>query len=118
MNTLHFLCSLNLCLPIVQDIDKIRLFSYTNAKSIRKPIPIHTKLVKENDVEVVDRTDIKDANVDDKLVDSFINKLKIPFEVRDYQKSFVYSMIKSRCLMLSPTDPKISDNLSDAKDLI
>ena len=32
---------------------------------------------KENDVEVVDRTDIKDANVDDKLVDSFINKLKI-----------------------------------------
>ena len=83
---------------------KIRLFSYTNGQIYTGLYPYILNWCKENDIEVVDRTDIKDANVDDKLVDSFINKLKIPFEVRDYQKSaFVYSMIKSRCLMLSPT---------------
>ena len=83
---------------------KIRLFSYTNGQIYTGLYPYILNWCKENDVEVVDRTDIKDANVDDKLVDSFINKLKIPFEVRDYQKSaFIHSMIKSRCLMLSPT---------------
>ena len=83
---------------------KIRLFSYTNGQIYTGLYPYILNWCKENNIEVVDRTDIKDANVDDKLVDSFINKLKIPFEVRDYQKSaFVYSMIKSRCLMLSPT---------------
>ena len=83
---------------------KIRLFSYTNGQIYTGLYPYILNWCKENDVEVVDRTDIKDANVDDKLVDSFINKLKIPFEVRDYQKSaFIYSMVKSRCLMLSPT---------------
>jgi len=83
---------------------KIRLFSYTNGQIYTGLYPYILNWCKENDVEVVDRTDIKDANVDDKLVDSFIKKLKIPFEVRDYQKSaFIHSMIKSRCLMLSPT---------------
>ena len=83
---------------------KIRLFSYTNGQIYTGLYPYILNWCKENDVEVVDRTDIKDALVDDKLVDSFIKKLKIPFEVRDYQKSaFIYSMVKSRCLMLSPT---------------
>ena len=83
---------------------KIRLFSYTNGQIYTGLYPYILNWCKENDVEVVDRTDIKDASVDDKLVDSFIKKLKIPFEVRDYQKSaFIHSMIKSRCLMLSPT---------------
>ena len=83
---------------------KIRLFSYTNGQIYTGLYPYILNWCQENDVEVVDRTDIKDASVDDKLVDSFIKKLKIPFEVRDYQKSaFIYSMVKSRCLMLSPT---------------
>ena len=83
---------------------KIRLFSYTNGQIYTGLYPYILNWCLENDVEVVDRTDIKDASVDDKLVDSFIKKLKIPFEVRDYQKSaFIYSMVKSRCLMLSPT---------------
>ena len=83
---------------------KIRLFSYTNGQIYTGLYPYILNWCKENDVEVVDRTDIKDASVDDKLVDSFIKKLKIPFEVRDYQKSaFIHSMVKSRCLMLSPT---------------
>ena len=83
---------------------KIRLFSYTNGQIYTGLYPYILNWCQENDVQVVDRTDIKDANVDDKLVDSFIKKLKIPFEVRDYQKSaFIHSMVKSRCLMLSPT---------------
>ena len=83
---------------------KIRLFSYTNGQIYTGLYPYLVNWCKENDVEIVDRTDIKDASVDEKLVDSFISKLKIPFEVRDYQKSaFIYSMVKSRCLLLSPT---------------
>ena len=58
---------------------KIRLFSYTNGQIYTGLYPYILNWCKENDIEVVDRTDIKDANVDDKLVDSFINKLKIPF---------------------------------------
>jgi len=83
---------------------KIRLFSYTNGQIYTGLYPYLVNWCKENDVEIVDRTDIKDASVDEKLVDSFIKKLNIPFEVRDYQKSaFIYSMVKSRCLLLSPT---------------
>ena len=38
------------------------------------------------------------------VVDGFIKALKIPFEVRDYQKeAFIYAIKKSRCLLLSPT---------------
>ena len=83
---------------------KIRLFSYTNGQIYTGLYPYLLNWCKENDVEIVDRTDIKDASVDIELVDSFISKLKIPFKVRDYQKSaFIYSMVKSRCLLLSPT---------------
>ena len=64
---------------------KIRLFSYTNGQIYTGLYPYILNWCKENDIEVVDRTDIKDANVDDKLVDSFINKLNIPLE-EEYKK--------------------------------
>ena len=83
---------------------KIRLFSYANGQIYTGLYPYLINWCKENDVQVVDNTGIKDATLDDKLVDSFISKLKIPFEVRDYQKeAFKHSLIKSRCLLLSPT---------------
>ena len=53
---------------------KIRLFSYTNGQIYTGLYPYLLNWCSENDVEVVDRTDIKDANVDIELVDSFIKK--------------------------------------------
>ena len=60
---------------------------------------------KDNNVQVVDGTKIKDTNIDDKKIDQFIKALKIPkIEVRDYQKeAFVHAVKKNRCLLLSPT---------------
>ena len=83
---------------------KIRLFSYANGQIYTGLYPYILNWCKENDVEIIDNTGIKDATLDDKLVDTFISKLKIPFEVRDYQKAaFKHSLVKSRCLLLSPT---------------
>jgi superfamily II DNA or RNA helicase len=83
---------------------KIRLFSYTNGQIYAGLHPYIINWCQENNIVVDDKSGIKDANVDDKLVDEFIDKLKIPLEIRDYQRAaFIYSMVKSRCLLLSPT---------------
>ena len=83
---------------------KIRLFSYANGKIYTGLYPYILNWCEENNVVVDDKTGIKDASVDNKLVDDFIDKLNIPFEVRDYQKNaFIHTLQKGRCLLLSPT---------------
>jgi len=82
---------------------KIRLFSYATGQIYTGLYPYILNWCNENNVSVVDKTDIKDADVDDKKIDQFIEALKIPFTVRDYQKeAFAYSLRKHRCLLLSP----------------
>ena len=59
---------------------------------------------KENNIEVVDGTKIKDTKVNTLCLPEFIEALKIPMEVRDYQKeAFIHAIKKKRCLLLSPT---------------
>ena len=83
---------------------KIRLFSYATGQIYTGLYPYILNWCDENNVSVVDKTAIKDADVDDKKIDQFIEALKIPFTVRDYQKeAFAYSLRKHRCLLLSPT---------------
>ena len=83
---------------------KIRLFSYATGQIYTGLYPYILNWCDENNVSVVDKTDIKDADVDDKKIDQFIEALKIPFTVRDYQKeAFANSLKKHRCLLLSPT---------------
>ena len=83
---------------------KIRLFSYATGKIYVGLYPYIVNWCKENDVQVVDGTKIKDTKVDVSKVDEFIKALKIPMEVRDYQKeAFVHAVRKNRCLLLSPT---------------
>ena len=83
---------------------KIRLFSYATGQIYTGLYPYILNWCDENNVSVVDKTDLKDADVDDKKIDQFIEALKIPFTVRDYQKeAFAYSLRKHRCLLLSPT---------------
>tara|TARA_A100001011_G_scaffold140195_1_gene148128 strand:+ start:179 stop:1645 length:1467 start_codon:yes stop_codon:yes gene_type:complete len=83
---------------------KIRLFSYATGKIYVGLYPYIINWCKENDVQVVDGTKIKDTKVDVTKVDEFIKALKIPMEVRDYQKeAFIHAVKKDRCLLLSPT---------------
>ena len=83
---------------------KIRLFSYATGQIYTGLYPYILNWCDENNVSVVDKTDIKDADVDDKKINQFIEALKIPFTVRDYQKeAFAYSLRKHRCLLLSQT---------------
>ena len=83
---------------------KIRLFSYTNGQIYTGLYPYILNWCKENNVQVVDGTKIKDTKVDISKVDEFIKALKIPMEVRDYQKeAFIHAVQKNRCLLLSPT---------------
>ena len=83
---------------------KIRLFSYQTGQIYAGLYPYILKWCKDNEVEVVDGTKTVDTKVDDKKVNKFIEALKIPFEVRDYQKeAFIYATRKNRCLLLSPT---------------
>ena len=83
---------------------KIRLFSYQTGQIYVGLYPYILKWCEDNNVQVVDGTKIQDTKVDDSKVDAFIKALKIPFEVRDYQKeAFVYATKKNRCLLLSPT---------------
>ena len=83
---------------------KIRLFSYASGQIYTGLYPYVINWCNENNVSVLDKTDIVDAKVDDEKVDNFIEALKIPFTVRDYQKeAFSYSLKKHRCLLLSPT---------------
>jgi len=83
---------------------KIRLFSYQTGQIYVGLYPYVLKWCEDNGVHVVDGTKIQDTKVDDDKVDAFIKALKIPLEVRDYQKeAFVYATKKNRCLLLSPT---------------
>lgn len=83
---------------------KIRLFSYATGKIYTGLYPYILNWCKENNVQVVDGTKIKDTKVDISKVDEFIKALKIPMEVRDYQKeAFIHAVKKNRCLLLSPT---------------
>ena len=83
---------------------KIRLFSYATGKIYTGLYPYIVNWCNENDVQVVDGTKIKDTKVDISKVDEFIKALKIPMEVRDYQKeAFIHAVKKNRCLLLSPT---------------
>jgi superfamily II DNA or RNA helicase len=83
---------------------KIRLFSYATGQIYAGLYPYILHWCKENDIQVVDGTKIKDTDLDLKAIDGFIEALKIPMEVRDYQKeSFIHAIKKNRCLLLSPT---------------
>jgi ATP-dependent helicase YprA (DUF1998 family) len=83
---------------------KIRLFSYATGQIFAGLYPYVVKWCQDNKIQVVDGTKIKDVEVDKKLVDKFVSGLKIPMEIRDYQKqAFVHALQKNRCLLLSPT---------------
>ena len=83
---------------------KIRLFSYQTGQIYVGLYPYILKWCEYNDVQVVDGSKIIDTKVDEKKVDQFIEALKIPFKVRDYQKeAFIYAVRKNRALLLSPT---------------
>ena len=83
---------------------KIRLFSYATGKIYAGLYPYIQNWCKENNVHIVDGTKIKETKVDDKKVDDLIKALKLPHEVRDYQReAFKYSVEKDRCLLVSPT---------------
>jgi len=83
---------------------RIRLFSYATGQIYAGLYPYILKWCEENKIQVVDGTKNKDTEVDTKAVDGFINALKIPLEVRDYQReAFIHSLKKNRCLLLSPT---------------
>ena len=83
---------------------KIRLFSYQTGQIYVGLYPYILKWCEDNKVHVVDGTKIQDTKVDEAKVDKFIEALKIPFTVRDYQKeAFIYAVRKNRTLLLSPT---------------
>ena len=55
--------------------------------------PYIKKWCEDNNVHVVDGTKIQDTKVDEAKVDKFIEALKIPLKVRDYQKeAFIYAV--------------------------
>tara|TARA_B100000287_G_scaffold397000_1_gene413127 strand:+ start:865 stop:2346 length:1482 start_codon:yes stop_codon:yes gene_type:complete len=83
---------------------KIRLFSYATGQIYAGLYPYILQWCKDNDVQVVDGTKMSDNKVDDKKIDDLIKALKLPFDVRDYQReAFRYSVEKNRCLLVSPT---------------
>ena len=83
---------------------KIRLFSYATGKIYAGLYPYIVNWCKENNVQIVDGSKIQDTKVDNKKLDDLIKALKLPHEVRDYQKeAFRYSIEKNRCLLVSPT---------------
>jgi len=83
---------------------KIRLFSYATGQIYAGLYPYIVNWCKENDVQIVDGAKIKDTEVEDSKIDALIKALKIPLEIRDYQReAFVHSVRKNRCLLVSPT---------------
>ena len=83
---------------------KIRLFSCATGQIYAGLYPYILQWCKDNDVQVVDGTKMSDNKVDDKKIDDLIKALKLPFDVRDYQReAFRYSVEKNRCLLVSPT---------------
>ena len=83
---------------------KIRLFSYATGQIYTGLYPYILNWCKENNIQVVDGTKIKDVELDEKKVNGFIKALKVPMETREYQKeAFTHALTKNRCLLLSPT---------------
>ena len=83
---------------------KIRLFSYATGKIYTGLYPYIKNWCKENDVHIVDGTKIAHTKIEDSKIDNLIKALKLPHEVRDYQReAFKYSIEKNRCLLVSPT---------------
>ena len=83
---------------------KIRLFSYATGQIYAGLYPYIKNWCKENNIHVVDGTKIKEKTVDDSKIDELIKALKLPYEVRDYQReAFKYSVEQDRCLLVSPT---------------
>ena len=83
---------------------KIRLFSYATGKIYAGLYPYIKNWCEENNVHIVDGTKIKEKTVSDSKIDELIKALKLPYEVRDYQReAFKYSVEKDRCLLVSPT---------------
>jgi len=83
---------------------KIYLFQYATGQIYAGLYPYVLNWCKENNVQVVDGTKIKETVVDDKKIDQFIKALKISLELRDYQKeAFVHAIKRNRCLLVSPT---------------
>ena len=83
---------------------KIRLFSYATGQIYAGLYPYIVDWCNKNDVQIVDGTKIQDVTVNEEDVTRFLKALKIPLEIRDYQReAFVHSIKKSRCLLLSPT---------------
>ena len=83
---------------------KIRLFSYATGQIYTGLYPYILNWCKENNIQVVDGTKIKDVELDEKKVNGFIKALKIPMETREYQtEAFTHALTKNRCLLLSPT---------------
>ena len=83
---------------------KIRLFSYATGQIYAGLYPYIVKWCEDNKIQIVDGTKIKDISVDETLVNKFITNLKVPMELRDYQKqAFIHALQKNRCLLLSPT---------------
>ena len=83
---------------------KIRLFSYATGQIYAGLYPYIVDWCNKNDVQIVDGTKIQGVTVNDEDVTRFLKALKIPLEIRDYQReAFVHSIKKSRCLLLSPT---------------
>ena len=75
---------------------KIRLFSYATGKIYAGLYPYILDWCQKNDVQVVDGTKISDVNIKSDEVDKFLKALKVPLEIRDYQKeAFVYSIQKA-----------------------
>ena len=83
---------------------KIRLFQYASGQIY---VGLYLYLLDwcdKNNIQYVDGTKIKDAKIKPKLVERFLSALKLPHEIRDYQKeAFYYAIQKKRCLLLSPT---------------
>ena len=83
---------------------KIRLFSYATGQIYAGLYPYIVKWCNDNKIQIVDGTKIKDNEIDTKAVNGFIKALKIPLELRDYQReAFIHGLQKNRCLLLSPT---------------
>ena len=83
---------------------KIRLFSYATGQIYAGLYPYIVDWCNKNDIQIVDGTKITDVTVNDEDVTRFLKALKVPLEIRDYQReAFVHSITKSRCLLLSPT---------------
>ena len=111
---------------------KIRLFSYATGKIYAGLYPYIVNWCKENDVQVVDGSKIEDTKVDDKKVDDLIKALKLPHEVRDYQREAFKSLIiylmlifnllrlkeskQDKILIIVPTTSLVEQLFKDFKD--